>query len=239
MKSGHGETIMKHGLVERHPVETRRSGDLFRRIALVASALLLGVSSAGAADEDYGRTGFFVGAQLATGTATRFRKEVEDDTSFDDGRVDTSVGVGARAGLRVTSRLAVEGQFQWLPGFDYTQNVTQSGSGSSGTKVSRDDALIDSDLWLVTANAKFYLLDSGRFQPYVLGGAGYVRQRTDVVGGPQNATFDEFAARIGLGLDAYITSWLVFDLDVQYVPMTGDLKESDFMSVNAGLQYRF
>jgi opacity protein-like surface antigen len=207
-------------------------------MTLLALMLMVCIPVAMAQADDFGRSGIYAGAHLATGTATRLRKEVEQSTTLEDGRVDTVVGVGARAGFRISSRLAVEGQFEWLPGFDYTQNLTITPQGAQN-KVSRDVNIIDSDLWLVTANVKYYLLDDGRFQPYALAGAGYARSRTDVYGGPQEQTSDEFAARVGLGLDAYMTSWILVAIDVQYVPMTGDLKKSDFMSVNAGLQFRF
>jgi hypothetical protein len=45
--------------------------------------------------------------------------------------------------------------------------------------------------------------------------------------------------RYQVDLDAYLTEWLAFTLDVQYILPTGDLEEWDYVSVDVGLMYRF
>jgi opacity protein-like surface antigen len=209
-------------------------------LRIVALAALLCMPAVTAAAQEHGRPGPYAGVEAATGTATRFRKEYESASGADGGRVDTSVGVGGRVGYRLNARLAVEAQFEWLPGFDYVKNVSEApGTSSQRATRSRDEKLFDADLWLVTANAKLYGLTTGRFQPYLLGGVGYARSRADEDAGPQGVADDAFAARMGIGFDAYLTRWLLVAVDVQYVRPTGDLDVFDYVHVGAGLQYRY
>ena len=49
----------------------------------------------------------------------------------------------------------------------------------------------------------------------------------------------DFAARFGAGIDVYLTKNTTATVAASYVFPTGDLKDLDYVSVNAGLQYRF
>lgn len=89
-----------------------------------------------------------------------------------------------------------------------------------------------------TGNPKAYL-PLGRFQPFVLAGVGlgYVEfSGVDRFHRPSDTTF---AARFGGGFDFYLTDALALQLASSYVLQTGDLDGFDYMSLIAGLQYRF
>ncbi len=129
-------------------------------------------------------------------------------------------GLGLRVGYRLHPRIASEFLFQYYWGFEVRAR--------SGTAVSRDEF----DGWSMTANAKLYPL-LGRFQPYAVAGLGglvFENKRDDDAG---------FLARIGGGLDVYITDRFVVDLEAVYLFPGGDISEFQFATFQAGVQYRY
>lgn len=195
------------------------------RILLLCVLFLIAAPTALADDEpDYSRFGPYGTLSLAAGTSTgldEFLQPALPDT--ENARTDAAVGVSARAGLRLFSFLALEGQAEYLPGFN--------------VKVSNDQVILDGELVVVTFNAKGYFLawhDTGRFEPFVLVGVGWMRNWADGLG-----TFDSFASRFGAGFDGYITEHIAVTVDVTYVPPAAENEEWDYVSLNAGLMFKF
>jgi len=109
------------------------------------------------------------------------------------------------------------------------------------------------ELWTMGANTKLFLRKE-RIQPYVLGGLGVMRVDEQSVrelvslGGvaqtPQYVDSSSFrdvdiTARIGGGIDVYVTKNLVFTLEGSYVRPTGRAEPYDYVSAGAGIQWRF
>ena len=136
--------------------------------------------------------------------------------NFGAGGFSNGGGVNARVGYRLLPNLAAEGMFEWVGGF------------SLGP--------VDLDAWSLTANAKAFLT-TGQIQPYLLVGIGVSQAELEAFGVSVDAT--DFVARLGGGVDFYLTESWVLDLEVAYILPTGDIDGTDYISIGAGVQYRF
>jgi opacity protein-like surface antigen len=206
-----------------------------RRLAVALFLLLLpAVASAG----DYGRFGPYIGVGGSL-SLDFFEGEVED--ALDDVApgidvdVDEAWGANARVGLRLFSPLAVEVQYEWLSPYD----ISAHPFGSA-----------EIEQHVVTANLKLYL-PIWRVQPYLLAGAGLQYYEIDGTVGPIDIDESDsaFAARAGLGLDVYLTRHLLVNAEASAllsdetidlgIPGADDIHGLHYLSVQAGLQYRF
>jgi opacity protein-like surface antigen len=151
-------------------------------------ALLLGTPVE--AQEDYGRTGFYLGIAGSTGLYTKLDgqlgyareqclpalEDTDADGEFDvlnpcppeiDENVgidaDASLGVHARAGYRFLPRLAVEAHLEYLAGSEIAADTFRW-----QTDITKLTALT------LTADAKAYL-STGMVQPFALVGFGWMK----------------------------------------------------------------
>ncbi len=119
--------------------------------------------------EGYDRRGFFVGAGGSYAGENFDDNPVHDVESIFDPLTSTtsddSWSVRSHAGYRCHSRFSVSASAEVFGGFDTTWSGFQ-GTGSD-----------DIDLYAVTADVKGYLL-TGRYQPYVLLGGGFMKAET-------------------------------------------------------------
>lgn len=196
------------------------------RIAVVGIAVLVcfgGVTRASAQD-DFAREGVYVGVAGTFATYTSAEDELDD--AGVDADVDEALGLNARLGYRLHPNFAVEGEFEWLSEADI--DVSPFG----------DIATIES--FVLTLNGKLYVL-TGRVQPFLLAGVGYMQGEIEdsVAGVDVSQEEESFAARVGGGLDIYITPNIAANLGLSYVIPTDDLEDVDFLSFGWGLIYRF
>jgi opacity protein-like surface antigen len=241
-----------------------------RRLLPLLVLLLSAPALAESAEPDYSRPGVYIGVEGLVGVETRY--ELDGDITilaidgrppdpevlpYDDQRVDAAFGVNGRIGYRLHPRVAVEGEFEWINGFD--------------VKGFNDVKITDGEGWFASANVKGYLLTDRRFQPFLLAGVGYYRAKLSsfIAGSVINADGPDsnfrvplseesnggVALRVGLGLEAYITEHVAFIFDAQYVrPFVnvevrdyssgeyfgyGEIEGLDYVSIGVGLQYRF
>jgi opacity protein-like surface antigen len=198
-------------------------------------ALLLLLPGSAAAEADYARPGPYLGV----GGTYAFRWVPGD---FDDDlglgatvRADNTFGLNTRVGYRASRWLAAELEYEWLDGFD----VEVEGDGGF-TLASH----------AVTANGKLLYPGWGRFQPWLLVGVGvsiYEAQDRSGLANGLDSTSVGFAARMGFGLDAYLTeNWLLNlgaegFLDTTQIDNSigGDLDQFWYVPVQLGIQYRF
>lgn len=125
-------------------------------------------------------------------------------------------GFNLRAGYRVIPNLALEAQFEFVAGFS--------------------DQGIDIEAWNLMANAKGILVP-GRFQPYALFGLGVIEGEASAGGITVDDT--DFAIRVGGGVDGYVTeNWVLF-VESAWVKPTDTLEDFSYVTVGAGIQYRF
>jgi opacity protein-like surface antigen len=196
-----------------------------RILGLGAACLLAFASPATADEDDYSRSGMYVG--LAGTYAFDMGLEDQADAALSgtggNASVDNALGLNMRVGYRVMPYLAYEANYEWIPSFD--------------VKAGGETAL-EQSYSMVTLNAKgYYPLE--RFQPYVLLGVGML-----LTSGNDNAHLGipvsnaGFATRWGAGLDFHITNKFLFTLESTYMLPFGDVKDSDYLSLVWGLQFR-
>ncbi len=229
--------------------ETARSVSSGRLAGALLLALLLALpclASAVEEDDPFDRPGFYVGISGAF-THNFFDDQIDD--AFEDlvgasvdVDIDDSFGINARVGYRAASFIAFEVQYEWIDNFE----TEVSSSAFQGTT-----ATIDITGHSFTLNTKL-IVPSWRIQPYLLLGAGYALYDADsnsvasivgVDGGDEGG----FAARVGGGIDWYLTRNLVFSSEVTALvttqdfskPDTGDIDNLYYLSMSAGLQWRF
>ena len=209
-------------------------------------------------DEDpFDRPGFYAGIS-GVYTYSFFDQEIEDfleDELGEQGSVDIddSGGLSARVGYRAASWFAAEVQYEWVARYDVevSGDVGPGGSTLSGR-------LYDIEGHTLTLNTK-WIVPFWRIQPYLLIGAGY--SFYDVGRGPLAAPLEAedddieieggkqgaFAGRAGLGLDLYLTHKIVVTTEATAMVTTENFETPDegaiddlyYLSLSAGLQYRF
>ena len=163
------------------------------------------------APESRGRNGLYMGLGLVYAPAAF---DLGDDL-----KTDNSFGLDARLGYRLCKRVAVEGQYQYVPGFDIDfedQNV----------------ATINPNTF--TLNGKVYALPEDSLQPYFLGGIGFLHARSEGVDGGTG-----FAGRVGIGADYYLTNNVILNVEFTAVLPTGPVSQLRVLPLVFGAQYRF
>jgi outer membrane protein W len=149
--------------------------------------------------------------------------------------VKNSPGLNARLGLRLFSWLALEAQYEWVHAFE----VDLPAAAPAGVDITSHTG---------TLNAKIFI-PIAMIHPYLLGGVGYNYYEytgTGNAAGIADGTQDGFAGRLGCGVDLYITRSLLVNAEVTALLTTNDLDFNagslsgiHYLSVSAGLQYRF
>jgi opacity protein-like surface antigen len=162
------------------------------------------------------------GSQVYLGLGAGFGFENFDDTGGLD--FDEAFGLDIWGGYRFVPLFATEVQLEYLNGFD----TTIFGVDVDGQAVA------------FTGNAKLFPLAevSDRVEPFLYAGIGVGWFEFDV--GPFGTTDEsDFIARFGGGIDLYVTESVAFQGSASYVLTTGDLEDLDWISLVAGMQYRF
>lgn len=205
-------------------------------IVSVALALAtLATAPAPAADEDFARRGLYVGlAGLrafsdfdATATSTS-SFGTTTKVGLDSG---DSWGVEGRIGYRFHEHVAAEAQLQYYDEFGLDLHA--------GAPINFNGHLATLDGVSGTGNVKFYPLN-GRFQPYLLGGVGFLVLRTrDVLGVDVSDAEAAFAGRAGVGLDVYLTREFALYTEASALLPAGSLSAFRTIPVTFGGQYRF
>jgi opacity protein-like surface antigen len=209
-----------------------RHGNAGLRASILVVILVLGLGPSASAqtpeepvsdwDDSYfpfAREGVFFGVE-----ALFALENFDTDPLIDNGNspldisADDAGGFAIRAGYRIHAVFAAELLFQYWSGFE----VKERTSGF-------DDSF---DGWSLMANSKLYPL-GGRIQPYAVMGIGalvFTGKEGDDAG---------FAARMGGGIDFYVSDRFVIDLEMAYMFPTGSIADFQFATFGAGVQYRY
>jgi opacity protein-like surface antigen len=162
-------------------------------------------------------------------------------------------GVTGRGGYRCHPYISAELQFEALSDFEGgIAETTVNPWPSAANDVPRNfDIALESLVF--TTNVKGHLL-TGRYQPFVLAGLGFMRMETKAYDITSKAMLDaagqtraaqareirvEVAMRFGGGLDFYLTENVVVSAEGSYLMPTGKLDDLDYYTFGLGLQYRF
>lgn len=172
---------------------------------------------------DYARSGLYVGGGLVGGFTTRLEDQLTDIPGVDDVEVDPSFGLAGRLGARITPHLALEAHYEWMEDFETSVDGVEIAE-------TRTQAL--------TGDLKGYLA-TGRVQPYLSAGLGFLSAKSDDPVTTFQKTDTDFAARFGGGVDFYLNESFGLSIDSSYVVPTGDVEDLDYVSVGAGVFFRF
>jgi opacity protein-like surface antigen len=175
--------------------------------------------------------------------------------SFGFSDVDSDTfGFNGRVGYRCHPYISTELQYEWLNDFDGGINETTGFNPwpSAANDVPRNFEF-ELESLVLTTNVKGHLL-TGRYQPFVLAGLGFMRMESkahdvtskdalDAAGRDRAArvrdTRVEVAMRFGGGLDIYLTENILVSAEGSYLIPTGKLDGMDYYVFGLGLQYRF
>jgi len=179
-----------------------------------------------AEESEYVRRGWYAGLGLVYAPAAFKLKDAErmlppGGNSLDGGN---AFGLDVRAGYRLCPRFALEGNYQFVPGFE----VERGGAGR----------LVDLSVHSLSMNGKLFLL-TDTFQPYLMGGVGVLAANADTTLPGFSGDGTGFAGRVGAGADVYIRPDVVVDLEFSVVLPTGPVADVRYLPLVFGAQYRF
>lgn len=206
--------------------------------AVLVAVLVLGLSAAAAAQympeqpaqDDFGRPGGYLslGAGGANAMFTDPYGALSDELS-------QAILIGLRAGARANRFVALDLSFDYsVRGFEYEF------AGSAASFEARSLTGF--------GNLKLYPL-SGRIQPFVMGGVGFLLGALDCVDTGGNAVScttiglsDQdiaFAGRAGGGLDLYLTRNFALTGEIAYVIPAGVFSELNYLQYGGYVTVRF
>lgn len=244
--------------------------NFFRRfVVLGAGLLILTLPSVAFADQHedddpFDRPGFYIGVG-GSYQKNFFESDLEDQLAdaIEGGQVsnvgldlDDSGGINAVVGYRAASFVAFEIKYEWVSKYDVDASATID--VPPATNVS--GGLYSIEGHTLTGNMKL-IVPTWRIQPYFLVGGGFALSDVDRGSAYDNPVFAAFlegngvsidegktwnpAARVGLGIDWYITENIVVNTEAGAVvttlskPDIDDIEDLNYMSFQASLQYRF
>jgi opacity protein-like surface antigen len=180
--------------------------------------------------QDFERGGLYLGGSafwLGEQFGDELNRELEEALDLDDAdlRVSDSRGASATLGLRLGSRFALELVGERYDDLDFDLRV--GGVDTSG-ELELSTAMLMGKVFLFT----------GRIQPYLMAGAGYVRGRAEV------DDIDEVGhaaiGRAGVGVELYLNRHWVFGVQGAYSRgISKELDDLAFVTVGGSLMYRF
>jgi opacity protein-like surface antigen len=186
-------------------------------------------------EEGYDRRGIYLGASpsyarenFSESAVVGFGNLQGDNVLNLDDNDEDSFGVMGRGGYRCHPRVSAELQFEWLD--DFEAKISQIGT------TQKYNAQFESLVF--TDNVKGHLL-TGRYQPFVLLGVGFMRMEGKARAVSFRETNTDVAMRFGGGLDIYATEKWVVSAEASYLLPTGKLEELDYYSIGLGVQFRF
>jgi len=90
--------------------------------------------------------------------------------------------------------------------------------------------------YAIGVNGKFFMMN-GRLQPYAIAGANVlILNKTTATDAENNS---DWGFRGGAGMDFYLSQTIALNVEVTYMWGVGDVWQQDYLSVGAGVMYRF
>ena len=176
---------------------------MLRSISLLTTALVLLSAASAGAQEDFGRTGAYLGVAGVFGRQ-RFNDDVKDALNEQlvslgyvlDSEMKGSFGIEGVVGYRLHRFLSAEVKGQWLLGFQGDIDMLENGPGGifpQGQDFLPEVASMEFEIATVTANLKAHLL-TGLWQPYLLVGGGMMHVESEI---RESSKLYEWSQRLG------------------------------------------
>ena len=200
---------------------------------LTVLVVCLALGEARADDGGFARPGVYIGVG-ASRSANLVEAFLDGTPVLEDIDVSNSWGVNTRLGYRVASWFAVEAEYEWLDPFNASLDGVHVGTLG---------------IQSATVNLRF-IGPFGRFQPYLLLGAGAGFFSVDTPASGLMVDHSAFAGRIGLGIDVYLVENLYLNVGAEGMlsPAEVKLNTGSFqvsenglgtVTFQAGLGFRF
>lgn len=140
-----------------------------------------------------------------------------------------SGGALLSAGFRFNRWFATEVGGEWAQRFRYDEGTGPVSCTGTGGESRRFTA------WQVTAGGRLYFSES-QFQPFLLGHGGFIQTRDS--GGGRSCMGTGFVARMGGGMEMFVTNGLAVSLIGAYVlPVGGKAEGHDYVSIGLGITW--
>lgn len=141
------------------------------------------------------------------------------DTLFDNQpNFGTGWGFQFRGGFRAIEHFAVELEYEY-----FGHLLTRDGSPR---------AKVELNAFTVNTKIPFF---SGQLQPFIHYGLGAIFVSSDL----ELSNPSDFAMRFGGGLDIYLTDHIILNTTIDYLRGFGDVDDYRWLSISAGVGYRF
>jgi hypothetical protein len=138
-------------------------------------------------------------------------------------------GATVSAGFRFNRWITGELGGEWIDEIRYdrgTGAVSCRGTGGESDRFTT---------WQVTGGGRVHVSETF-IQPFALGHVGFMQTRDH--GGGRSCTGDAFVARLGGGVDLFVTNGLAFSVIGAYVlPVVGGAKDHDYVSIGFGITW--
>ena len=149
--------------------------------------------------------------------------------NIDADNADPGGGITLSAGFRFNRWLAAEVGGEWLHKIKYDRG---SGPLTCNTSSGGSDFFT---AWQMSAGGRLYFTES-MIQPYLLAHGGFMMTRDR--GGGRSCSSTGFIARLGGGVEIFVTNGLAVSLLGAYVlPTTGNARDHDYVSVGLGITW--
>lgn len=140
---------------------------------------------------------------------------------------DPSGGASVGAGFRFNRWLATEIGGEWVDQVRYDRGTGAKSCQGTGGRANGYST------WQLSAGGRLYFTDA-MIQPFVLGHGGFMKTRDH--GGGRSCHGSGFVARMGAGVDVFVTNGLAISLTGTYVlPATGGARDHEYVSVGLGI----
>lgn len=178
----------------------------------------------------WGNMGFYgiIGGLYAASDLKNLKNDIQNQQGITDQSIDftNSGGFDMRLGYRWHSFLATEVEYEWVDQFKLTHTTEAN-------------AKLD-DIWHLTVNQKAFL-GTGRFEPYLVLGAGYYRVGSN---SEQHVRISlpgtgNFGMKAGGGIEVFIIDHLALDTEIAYNFGQDSLADLRYTSFVWNLMYHF
>jgi hypothetical protein len=180
-----------------------------------------GQQASGSGQESYSQKGFYLGAG-GTWAIQMFKNKIEDLTN-QTVELGQTYGANAHMGFRALSWLSTGVEYEFLNGFE--------------AKVAGKEALLFKG-HTVTGDLKFHFIPKGPVQPNILLGFGGMKYTIkDQLGLGLTGGQWAFAARLGGGVDFYLSRHFLLNAEGSAVLTTNDITDPTSRESVTGLYY--
>lgn len=146
------------------------------------------------------------------------------DTGMDELSFDESFGLNIKAGYRFTEHFEGVVDYILIDGFDGEVYGVEA---------------LELSGYAITLNGKYYPF-IGRIQPYGLLGIGLASMEIkDTLGFGLSESETDTVLRAGAGIDISVSNHLTLFTEISYYLTQGDIEDTDFIPLTAGVKFTF